>query len=373
MIKNNHHELIKKINRSSVLEEIKNSQPISRAEIAKKLHLSKSAVSSIVDDLLHRKLVTELGEGSSTKEGGRRAKLLGFNPKSGFGVGVDIGGTKILVIITDLLGNIEFRKKVKTTNSIKEIISLIKRCLKEANILESQVIGMGVGIPGSVNVKKGTVLQASVLKWTNLKLRELLMTEFPFPVVLNNDVNCAALGERWLGSGGNSNNLFFIGIGTGVGSAIISNGELVYGHDYQSGEIAFFTSREEFENKNLNDNGEHAVFESKISGTALGKHEYPTEELFSLYSQGDQKAVKIIDDFIVDLSIGLANVTSLLNPETIIIGGGVSESMEVVLDNIQKTVFKLTPIPTKIKLATLGGDAGAIGAISYAFQEVEFS
>jgi glucokinase len=373
MIKNTHHELIKKINRSSVLEEIKNSQPISRAEIAKKLQLSKSAVSSIVDDLLHRKLVIELGEGSSTKEGGRKARLLGFNPKSGFGIGVDIGGTKILVIITDLLGNIEYKKKVKTTNSIEEIIALVKNSLVDANIRESQVIGMGVGLPGTVNVEKGTVLQASALKWTNLKLKELLMNEFPFPVVLNNDVNCAALGERWLGSGGNSNHLFFIAIGTGVGSAIISNGELVYGHDYQSGEIAFLTSREEFENKKLNAMGEHAVFENKVSGTALGKHKFPTEELFSLYSHGNQEAVNIIEDFILELSIGLANVTSLLNPETIIIGGGVSESMEVVVATIQETVNKLTPISTKIKLATLGGDAGAIGAISYAFQEVEFS
>ncbi|MFB3162372.1 ROK family transcriptional regulator [Neobacillus sp. 179-J 1A1 HS] len=368
-----HHELIKKINRSLVLETIKTSQPISRVEITKELNLSKSTVSAIVDDLLERKLVSELGEGSSTKEGGRRARLLGFNPDSGYGIGVDIGGTKILVIITNLNGTVVFRKKVKTTNRIEEIVELIKQCMLEANINESKVIGMGIGVPGTTNIHEGIIIQASALMWTNLNLIELISPQFSFPVFLNNDVNCAALGERWLGSGDNSNEIFFIGIGTGIGSALISNGNIIYGYEYRSGEIGYFISREDVEGKNFNKMGENAVFEKKVSGTSLSNHGYPSEELFIEYSKGSSEAVPIINDFIVELSIGIANVTSLLNPEIVIIGGGVSESMKIVINKIQDLVNKLTPIKTNIKLASLGGDAGALGAIAYTFQQVEYS
>ncbi len=364
-------ELIKRMNRSLVLETVKNFQPISRAQVAKKLKLSKTTVVAIVNDLVERKLLTELGEGTSSKGGGRPGMMLGFNPKSAYGIGVDIGGTKIQVIITDLIGEIVLAKKIETTNKVDELISIIKVCIQEANISADKVIGMGIGVPGTT--RNGTVVLAKSLGWQNLDLESILKSQFHFPVFVKNDVQYASMGERWLGSGDNSNNIFFIAIGTGIGSAIICDGDLVTGQQNRAGEICYLTSRDDFSNGFVNVLGKSSVFEEKVSGSALSRHNYSPEELFKLYSKGSSEAVPIIKDFVIDLSVAIANVISLLNPEFVIIGGGVSDSMDVVIDEIQDTVAKITPTQTKVRLATLGGQAGALGAIAYTFERVEQS
>jgi glucokinase len=365
-------EMMKKMNRSLILDTIRNQQPISRAKIAQNLQLSRSTVSSIVEDLLHKKLVVELGYGSSTKEGGRRGLELGFNPKSAYGIGIDIGGTKILVVITDLDGCMVFREKYPTTDKIDKLIEIINQCLDKAEMNESDIIAMGVGVP-SITTKEGIVVDAPALNWSNVNLKGILQEKFAFPVFVNNDVNCAALGERWLGSAKNSDDIFFIAIGTGVGSAIIANGELIHGYDYRAGEIAYNVSEKDIEQGLENKMGEFGVFENKISGTFLSKQGYTSDELFIENMKGDRKAADIIDNFILQLSINISNVVNLLNPEIVVIGGGVSESMGGIAHRIQETIDRLTPIKTKIGLATLGGDAGGLGAIAYAFKEVEES
>jgi glucokinase len=361
-------DFMKKINRSLIIDTIRTHQPLSRAEVAKKLNLSRSTVSSIVEELLLKKLVVELGYGSSTSEGGRRGLLLGFNPKSAFGVGIDIGGTKILVVITDLDGCIEFREKFNTTRDTDQIIRIIKQCIFKAGLSENDIIAMGVGVPG-ITDKEGIVIDAPALKWNNLNLKKILKEHFNFFVFINNDVNCAALGERWLGSGENSDNLFFMAIGTGIGSAIIANGELVQGHDFRAGEIGYNISEMDIMQGLENKLGEFGLFEKKVSGRALEKYCSQPEELFINYRKKEDS--KIIDNFILQISINIANVVNILNPEFVLIGGGVSESMEVVIENIRTLVDHLTPIKTKIGLATLGGDAGGLGAIAYAFSEIE--
>lgn len=362
-------DLIKRINRALILEKIKTSQPISRAQVAKELCLSKTTVSALVDELLRKRLVVELGETPSGKGGGRPACLLGYNPSSVFVVGMDIGGTKILTTITDLAGEVRHSRRVPTTNRVEELAQLALDTIREAGLEERDVIGLGVGVPGTVTAE-GVVIQAKALRWANFDLRQELGSRLPFPLFIGNDVNCAAMGERWLGSGDNADNLFFIAIGTGIGSAIICNGELVNGCRNRAGEICYFTSRQDVESRNYNHFGEQGVLEKKVSGTALSRHGFPSKDLFRAYSQGDENASVIIRDFILDLSVAIANAVSLLNPEKVVIGGGVSESMSVIIDEIRQTVESLTPIRTDVHLASLGGNAGALGAIAYALHQV---
>jgi glucokinase len=363
-------DIMKKINRSLILETIRSYEPISRAQIAQKLNLSRSTVSSIVEDLLLKKMVVELGYGSSTNEGGRPGLELGFNAKSAFGIGVDIGGTKILVVITDLDGSVVFRDKVPTTPDSKAIIEIVKQSIRKAGKTEQDIIAMGVGVPG-ITTREGIVIDAPALKWTNLDLKSLLQEQFAFPVYITNDVNCAALGERWLGSGKNADDIFFIAIGTGVGSAIIANGELLQGHDYQAGEIAYNVSETDVKQGFQNSLGKFGVFESKISGTALSKHGYSSEQLFIEHAKGNPQVMGVIENFILQLSVNIANGVNLLNPEFVLIGGGVSESMGGLLQRVQDEVDRLTPIKTKVGLAVLGGDAGGLGAIAHAFKEIK--
>lgn len=364
-------KLTKNSNFLLVFQLIRSEQPISRAAISKKLGVSRSTVSAIVDDLLNKKVVIEKGFGNSTKEGGRRGIQLGFNPKSAYGVGVDIGGTKIFIVITDWDGEVVFKEKFKTVSDADEIMALIKQSIKKSGVDEQLIIAMGVGVPSITNTVTGEVVDAPALGWRNVPLRDMIQKQFNFPVFINNDVRCAALGERWLGSGDKSHHILFIAFGTGVGSAIISNGQLIEGHNFSSGEIGYFIDMEDVENGLGNKPGQFGTFENKNSGTGLSKHGYTPIELFKQYEKRDPAAVAIIQKFILQVSIAISNACSLLNPEKIIIGGGVSESMSIVIAEIKKNVLSFTPNHPDIELAVLGTDAGGLGAIAYAFQKIQ--
>jgi glucokinase len=370
MNKTGNLELIKKLNRSLVLEMIRNEQPISRATVAKKLGLSRSTVTLVVNELLAKKFVVELGLGESTIGGGRKGIELGFNPKSGFGVGVDIGRTKILIVITDLDGEIVFKERFKATNNIEEIVELIKSCIDKSGVDASLILGMGFGLPGIVNSITGDILDVPSLDWGQFNFIQKVQPFFTFPIYINNDVNCAALGERWLGDKEKSDEMFFIAVGSGVGSAIISKGELIEGHRYSAGEINLYIDREDVRNKRFNQNGVGS-FEQQVSGPALSRFGYSPKELFTEFNRGNKKVEPVVEEFVLHISTVIANVVSLLNPQKVIIGGGVSESLDVVIESIKKWVSTLTPIPTDIGLACLGSNAGALGAVAYVFEKVQ--
>ncbi len=363
-------DLIKRINRKLVLKKIKEKGTVSRVQIAKELHLSKSTVSGIVDGLIARQVIMETGEAISPKGGGRPARMLVYNPQSKYGIGLDIGGTKILIMITDLAGDIRLQKKLPTSNQVETIISEVRDCIQEAQLSESDIIGMGVGVPGTVD-ENGVVIRAKSLSWYNFALKKQLEGAFSFPVVIGNDVNCAACGEQWLGSGNQSDSLYFISIGTGIGSAIICEGRIMNGSQYRAGEACYLTDIEDVRNKQFNVLGEMGTLERKISGTALGSHGRSAEELFAAYSNGDRDAAVQIKEFILYLSIAIANAVSLLNPERVVLGGGVSDSLPSVIYEIQDTVSMLTPIRADVCLATLGNQAGALGAIGLAIRQAE--
>lgn len=364
-------DLIKKINRSLVLELIREEQPISRAVIAKKLGLSRSTVTSVVNELLKKKFVIELGLGDSTKEGGRRGIELGFNPKSGYGIGVDIGRTRTLIVISDLSGQPAFKQEAKTTATIEQTINLIKEAIAQSGIDEASILGMGIGLPGIVNSATGVIIDVSALNWGSINVIEKVSPHFRFPVFVNNDVNCAAMGERWLSRDGWADNLFFIAIGTGVGSAIIANGELIEGHHFSAGEINCYIDREDIKAGRTNQPEGIGAFEQQVSGTALSRTGFTPEELFAGYRAGEQEPVRIIREFVEHLSIVIANVASLLNPQRVIIGGGLAGSMDAVIGEIRERVGRLTTIRTDIQLARLGTDAGGLGAVAYVFQKLQ--
>ncbi|MBB6673464.1 ROK family protein [Cohnella nanjingensis] len=287
-----------------------------------------------------------------------------------YGVGVDIGGTKIMILIADQAGEIIFRKKVNTSGEFDVISGHITECLRAAAISLDQVAAMGFGVPGIANSEEGTVIEAPALQWNHVPFRERMQRYFDKPIFVDNDVNCAALGERWIGSARNSNDFVVVAIGTGVGSAIMANGSLVKGNDYMAGEVAYMVVEQDVLDNRANAFGDFGLFEKKISGVALSQHGTLAHELFEQYARGDEKSIPIIHQFVTDLSIGIANMVSMLNPQKVILCGGVSQSLSAVLELIRSTVASLTPIPTTIELTSIGEEAGAIGAVALAFEKV---
>ncbi|MTT32363.1 ROK family protein [Terrilactibacillus sp. BCM23-1] len=368
MMKKGNLDLIKKMNRTLVLETIRRDQPISRASISKKLGLSRSTVTLVVNELLEKKFVFELGLGDSTVGGGRKGMKLGFNPKSGYGVGVDIGRSNIIIIITDMDSDIVFKEIYPSTNNVETIANYISTSMSKSGVDTKRIFGIGIGVPGLVNTRSGEIIELSALGWKNFNLLEQIQPYFKYPIFVNNDVNCAALGERWVDK---TDNMIFIAIGSGIGSAIIANGDLVEGHHFSAGEINLFIDREDIKHGKENNSESIGVFEQQVSGLAFEKLGYSAEFVLSNYKKGQKEIDQIIDQFVNYLSITLANMTSFLNPEKIVIGGGVSKSLNVVIEDIKQKVASFTNIPVEIELACLGSDAGALGAIAYAFDKIQ--
>lgn len=363
-------EHLKKLNRHLVLETIRSDQPISRAQVAQKLNLSRSTVSAIVDELISKKFVMETGLGSSTREGGRKAIELGFNPRSGFGVGVELLLKGMFICISDLDGSIVWKERWETGKDFRTMYECILSSLEKASILMDDVIAIGFCIPGLTNCKEGIIVDVPEFGWKNVRFVDEMKKYLSKPIYINNDVNCAALCERWIGGAKDLEDFIYIyiGPGSGVGSAIIANGNLVLGKDFMAGEIAYFLLEEDVVNNRVNMPGEFGTFEKRISGSALAGSEGSVQQLFRAYEQGEPKSVLAVNRFITSLSIGIANMVSLLNPEKVIIGGEVSGYMQPVLNEIQSKVTTMTPIQTTIETAKVGSEAGAIGVIAYAFE-----
>ncbi|MFE5321833.1 ROK family protein [Paenibacillus sp. NPDC056579] len=363
-------EHLKKLNRHLVLETIRSNQPISRAKVAQKLNLSRSTVSAIVDELISKKFVMETGFGSSTREGGRKAIELRFNPRSGFGVGVELLLKGLFICITDLDGYVVWKERWETDKDFRTIYECILSSLDKASVLMDAVIAVGFCIPGLINCKEGIIVDVPEFGWKNVHFVDEMKKYLAKPIYINNDVNCAALCERWVGGAKDLDDFIYIyiGLGSGVGSAIVANGSLVLGKDFMAGEIAYFLLEEDVSSNRMNMPGEFGIFEKKISGSALAGIEGTVQQLFRAYKKGEPSSILAVNRFVTSLSVGIANMVSLLNPEKVIIGGEVSDYMQPVLNEVQSKVSKMTPIQTTIETAMVGSEAGAIGVIAYSFE-----
>lgn len=349
-------EYLKSLNRSLVLETIRNDQPISRAALAKKLGFSRSTVSSIIDELLEKKFVVEMGLGDSTNEGGRRGMQLGFNPGSAFGVGVDIKDSGILFIIADLDGNVIRERKTPPTDQVNQIVRDIQSFIMESAIAPKQILGIGIAVPSLVENTKDIVVDAPSLGWHNLNLRKELSSVFSFPIYVNNDVDCRALGERWRGKGPQTDNMFYMSIGTGIGGAIIANGQLIQGFQYSAGEIGYLIDQEDI-----------LQFDGPVAGK-FGPFERKLSPLMKEFKETGMASKALI----MHLSIAITNLVNLLNPEKVVIGGIEGVSLEPILEKVRQNVERYSPLQTKIESACLGEQGQALGAIWYLFEETVF-
>lgn len=351
----------------AILEALRTTGPASRTGLVSQLKVGKSTISTAVAQLMAEGLIEELDETSQTTGGGRPARFLRLCADNACIVGLDVGGTKIYAVVTDLAGQVLYEKKVPTTNQLDELERLVWECVDQSGMPRSRVLGLGLGIPGTVN-KEGVILRCRALSWENFPLLALLSQRFSFPVAVGNDVNMIAMGEQWLGAGQGASDLLYIAFGTNVGGAVIANGRLVLGHTFRAGEVGYQLGRYDLEQGRFNQAGKAGVFESKTSGTALGQYGMPAQQLFLQYAAHNPAAQPAVKQFITETAVVIANGLSFLNPQKVVLGGGVAGSLAPVLPEIKALVEQITPIRTEICLSQLGERAGALGAVSLVLQ-----
>ena len=306
-------------------------------------------------------------------------------------IGVDVGGTNVKIALVDLDGKIAFSNTVPTraemgyeagVNNIKQAI---KDLMQESNQTNKTVEAIGFGLPGQIDYKEGIVKNLpNIPGWVDIPLAKMIEDEFSIPTRLDNDVRCADLGELNFGAGKVCENLICITVGTGIGSGIILNGKLVRGAANAAGEIGHI--KMEMNGGPLCGCGDYGCFEAYASGPAIvtmakeyisgGKSakykEMATDGIITPYIvaqaalQGDTVSIQIFKQMGKIIGTGLASVVNLLNPEKIIIGGGVADAGDLLLEPIRKTILdRAMPIQAKsVKVvpAQLANAAGVIGA-----------
>jgi glucokinase len=307
-------------------------------------------------------------------------------------LGVDLGGTSTKLAFINLYGEIIHKWEIKTDisgdgiNITTNIAKAIDAKLAELDEPKSRILGIGMGAPGPVRFESGSVYEAINLGWYHYPLKDLLEVETSLPAIIDNDANIAALGEMWKGAGQGAKDLVCITLGTGVGGGVIANGQVVHGKSGAAGEIGHITV--ETINGAPCNCGKTGCLETVASATGivrLAREVLTNTEGTSLLQQRvnsgqvlsaklvfecakekDMLANEIIQKVSFYLGVAISHIGNLLNPEKIVIGGGVSKAGELLIQPVRETfekyAFKRVLKSTKILPATLGNDAGVIGA-----------
>lgn len=308
-------------------------------------------------------------------------------------IGIDVGGTNVKIALVDNNGKIIYSNSVPTyakmgyEYTVNNIKQAIKDLMKETNTTPSDIEGIGFDFPGQVDCKTGVVkLAPNIPGWVNVPIAQMIEDEFHIPTRIDNDVRCAALGELKFGAGRGCENFICITVGTGIGSGIVINGKVVRGATNAAGELGHI--KLQMNGGPICGCGDTGCLEAFASGPAIvamaqeyikgGKStkfremaaveggEITPYMVAKAAEEGDPVAKRIFEIVGEYIGIGLTSVINLLNPERVIIGGGVAESGELLLGPIRKTIKERAMVvagnAVGIVPAQLGNSAGVIGA-----------
>ncbi len=308
-------------------------------------------------------------------------------------IGVDLGGTNIAVGVVDKNFNIIGRGKMKTNAPrpakaiFDDIATAIRMAVSDAEITLDEVKSIGIGTPGSVNKAEGIIDYANNLDFDHVPAKELLSENLGMDkIYIDNDANCAALGEALAGAGKGTDSFVAITLGTGVGSGIVIDGKLVVGCNYAAGEMGHMVICMDGEQCNC---GRRGCWERYASATALiaqtkdamkknvdsimwdlvddNISKVSGRTAFDAMRKGDAAGKQVVDNYIRYIAVGLVNVINALQPDVICIGGGISHEKDNLLVPLRKHINRgrysiYSAKQTEICCATLGNDAGIIGA-----------
>lgn len=307
-------------------------------------------------------------------------------------LGIDLGGTSVKLAILTEEGEIQKKWSIETDTLdggkqiVPNIIDSIKHHLDLYQMNSTDFVGIGMGSPGAVNRTEGTVTGAFNLNWKKKQeVRKSIEEALQIPFFIDNDANVAALGEKWKGAGADNRDVVFITLGTGVGGGIITNGELVHGVADSGGEIGHIAIDPGGFECSCGKRGcletvasatgilnlarkysEEFAGESELKNWIDDGKQITAKTIFDQAKEQDEFAVIVVDRFAYFLGLACSHIGNMLNPHYIIIGGGVSNAGEFLIEQV-RNYFEEHSFPnvrktTKLRLAELGNDAGVIGA-----------
>lgn len=370
--------LLRAINERTVLDLIHRRGPLSRAQVARVSGLSKPTVSLALNGLLGSALVREVGR--SRGERGPSAILYELNAAAGWVLGIDVGRNWVRAAIANIAGTIvgrrDERARVASQRAlVGQIGSVARRLASEAGVSWSQVTEIALGSPGVFDPERGYVAMAPNLPgWGRHGLVEAVREQLGGHVAFENDVNLAALAERDYGLGRRLRDFVLISIGTGVGLGLVIDGRLHRGAHGAAGEIAYLplgsTDPKDPANRRRGSLEEAAAAGGLVrEAKRLGMRGALTAEaVFSSARRGNAAAKAALELEASRVALAIAAIAPVVDPELVILGGGVGRHAEQLLDPIERELRRLLPFRPRVAISTLGDDAVLLGAITVALE-----
>ena len=333
-------------------------QEISRAELSRRTSLSRSTVSAIVNDLLITGMVKEARAGVST--GGRRPIMLEFRDKASSIVGIELGATHISCVLTDLRCKVRARWSASVPVrdqpkvALEKMISGVHSVLEADGVQPSRLLGIGVAVPSPVDSRRpGELLPLIVPKWRGYNISSHLEKSFSRPVFIDNDANLGALAELWWVAAPAVKNLAYIKVATGIGAGLIIDGRVFRGSAGIAGEIGHTAIDSSGARCTCGLNGclttfigtqfllERAADHTRASGSPRPAPR-TLDELVDAALAGEPNAVELIRYTGRRLGIGVANLLNLLNPDTVVLGGGITRAGDLLVGAVRETVAQMS-------------------------------
>ncbi len=376
--------VVKVENKTLVLEKIIEHSPISRADIAGITGLNKGTVSSLVNELIIENLINESGPGKSS--GGRRPVMLHFNKLAGYSIGIDLGVNYILGVLTDLNGNICVEKQTGFTgldydDILMELFHIIDALIAAAPQSPYGIVGIGIGVPGIVNTGND-ILLAPNLNWRNVHLKPAVEEKYGVPVIIENEANAGAYGEKKFGAGKTFDNIIYVSVGVGIGVGLILNGRLYRGNNGFSGELGHMTIDVNGPTCECGNRGCWELYasekfllqEARRAGLNNGEeNDASLQTIIKLAKEGDPNALDVLDKAGKYLGVGINNIIHAFNPDLVIIGNRIASAKTWLIPPIHKWIENQTlwfsQKDLKISFSDLLAYSAALGVAAFATEQ----
>ncbi len=389
--------VVNAMNKRNVINIIREKGPINKAEIARLVGLSIPTVMRLTDELIEKNLIRETGRGEST--GGKPPLMLEFTPDSHYIIGVDIGTTHIKTIVMNMVAEIICRVETPTMVAdppeqvIDRILDTIARAMEKVEIPLSRYLGIGLGMPGLLDATCGKVLFSPDFKWENVDLTGPVKNRFGLPVYMSNVTRAMAVGEKWFGLAKDVENFMCVNLGYGIGAAIFINNCIYSGSSDSSGEFGHMTLEKNGPQCNC---GNYGCLEALASANAMSKKaafliergesstildladgktsNINAKLIFDAAKAGDGLGREIVREATEYIGIAISNAVNFIDPELIILEGGIAKAGDILIDGIKRIVerrqMKYAGRKLSIVASKMEEDAAAIGAAAVLLGEL---
>lgn len=368
-------------NLERVVRAVRMAGSLTQAEIARTTGLSAATVSNIVRELKDGGTV----EVTPTSAGGRRARSVSLSGDAGIVIGVDFGHTHLRVAIGNLAHQVLAEEAepldvdASSAQGFGRAEALVNRLAQTTGIGRDKVIGVGLGVPGPIDVESGTLGSTAILPgWTGINPSEELSARLGVPVYVDNDANLGALGEMVWGAGRGAKDLAYIKVASGVGAGLVIDGQIYRGPGGTAGEIGHITLDESGPVCRCGNRGCLETFAAARYVLPLLQPSYggdlTMERVVQLAREGDPGCRRVVADVGRHIGSGVANLCNLLNPSRVVLGGDLAEAGELVLGPIRESVSRYAIPSAARQLAVapgaLGGRAEVLGALALVLSEM---